>query len=456
MVWLEGAGVWAKLAPRKYPSDTDPPKLAAPPGGASSPASSPTATAANDADADDAPPSCAICLDDLIRQDKAVLTPCMHEFHHACVAKWLFSFAARLACPLCKAPPASLLHSILSDGSYVEKELVPPAAVAADPGRADVMARLAAILEVSLARRGPRGGGGVRRRATREPRGHDGPSPYAERVARHARAAAAAAGPAFGFRGDREPTTLGGEEDGDSEDAEATALRRRRRVYTDGRWAVPLGAAAAPPRPLVAPASGSARQRRVGEWVHRELQALLGAEEDVALVQAFVVGLVTTYGAAPPEPPARLSHPGVALALAAAGGGAARADDPVAHLTPFLGARAPHFWHELCCFVTAPAYTIETYDQICRYERPGWEDRRGRGGGGGGRERRSRSGSGDEGERRQRRSRSPRERGRRGERSRSRSRSPRRRRAEERRRSPAERDSGNDRWRMWAWGDPIE
>jgi hypothetical protein len=198
------------------------------------------------------------------------------------------------------------------------------------------------------------------------------------------------------------------------------------------------------------------------------------------------MGLLATYGAHPPLPPSRLP-PAEILAMNEAAsrgreGENASQDDPVSQLRPFLGAAAGHFWHELSCFATAPAYTIRTYDSIVRYARPGepsvrrrdrdrdygredLEDRR--------EERRGERRRGRESSREAERDRA-RSRQRKCSYSRSRSPSRSRRRRHEpdkdeevelRRRQQGgrttrateevEQQTEDSRWVMWKWGDPI-
>ena len=69
-------------------------------------------------------------------------------------------------------------------------------------------------------------------------------------------------------------------------------------------------------------------QRRLAEFVKRELKAIL-MTDDVGIVSAYVMGLVSSHG------------------LAAESGEAADGRGPVASLSMFLDSNAEHFWHEL-------------------------------------------------------------------------------------------------------------
>jgi len=44
---------------------------------------------------------CAVCLADFTPEDDVAGLPCQHQFHAACVVKWLSE--CRAACPLCGA-----------------------------------------------------------------------------------------------------------------------------------------------------------------------------------------------------------------------------------------------------------------------------------------------------------------------------------------------------------------
>jgi hypothetical protein len=164
-------------------------------------------------------------------------------------------------------------------------------------------------------------------------------------------------------------------------------------------WAEPLGCEAA----RLALGTGSSRERRLTEWIERELRALLQTD-DVTILRGFVMGLVAAYGIEP------LQHSGgdggsgsgasyssqaaarraVALASSRAAGmvaaaaarrdggadapgggtgGGALGSSPEEALRPFLYEHSAHFWHELRCFATAPPYTLATYDRMVRYRR---------------------------------------------------------------------------------------
>ena len=441
---------------------------------------------------------CSICLDEISTHDKAVTTPCMHEYHHTCISKWL---TMKQECPLCKSSVLSVLYNIHDDGSFLERELNLPLKHVTN--REDIMRRLAEILGEGLNElvryqvgrreesqnfqtrrdRNERNSASVRTSGA-------GPSPYSMRLQRHAnnanssdthrRTPPIARSHQFYQNFARHPQ-LEAEE-------EQVLIAWRREIYDLDLWAIPLGTHHHVPRSLVAPAG---RQNRIKEWVHRELQALLETEH-TTILRGFVMGLLATYGAHPPLPPSRLPPSEILAMNGVETEVEGPRDDPVSQLRPFLGSAAAHFWHELSCFATAPAYTIRTYDSIVRYARPGEpiqrenrgveEDNSER--------RRERRGAGDRGRERERdliynnrRDQDRRERQHVYSRSRSRSRirsrdesarhhrsnSRRRREGEEEeehevnygpaigveRQGQGEEESGESRWELWKWGDPV-
>ena len=44
---------------------------------------------------------CAICLDWVVSDDLAIINPCGHSFHDACIVKWLGTFTTIARCPSC-------------------------------------------------------------------------------------------------------------------------------------------------------------------------------------------------------------------------------------------------------------------------------------------------------------------------------------------------------------------
>ena len=54
---------------------------------------------------------CIICLGDLAAGDSLAQLPCGHEFHSACIRKWL-SGMLEATCPLCKAPPIPVVQLV--------------------------------------------------------------------------------------------------------------------------------------------------------------------------------------------------------------------------------------------------------------------------------------------------------------------------------------------------------
>lgn len=89
-------------------------------------------------------------------------------------------------------------------------------------------------------------------------------------------------------------------------------------------------------QPAAVPSLSAApnRARRLQDWANRELQALLD-QQDVSIVRSFVVSLANTHGLD------RLQ------AHAPNRNAAARTEDAIRALQPFLHDRTEHFWHEL-------------------------------------------------------------------------------------------------------------
>jgi len=449
--------------------------------------------------------SCSVCLDEVKTYHKAVITPCMHEYHHTCISKWL---TMKQECPLCKSQVHTVLYNIQDDGSFLERELNLPLKHVTN--REDIMRRLADILgeglvdlvRYQIGRRvqqqsdSPRNisqdrhnnnsttastrHGGIRAAA--------GPTPYSMRVQHHANARRHESSTLTSTATTTAPSSRSnfqiffhGSGRGGQEDEEAL-IAWRREIYDLELYAVPLGTHHHVPRSLSAPAG---RHNRIKEWLHRELQALLTTDH-TTILRGFVMGLLATYGAHPPLPPSRLP-PTEILALqygdSARRGDITRAveeesevapvfgrrdDTPVSQLRPFLGAAAGHFWHELSCFATAPAYTIRTYDSLVRYARPGekaWRKDRNR-------DEESREPRERTHQRRQRQRSHDRYRSR-SRASRDRHHSSRRRRHEEEETQEEEEENQrrhfgpersreveaeqpeNARWKMWQWGDPV-
>ena len=137
-------------------------------------------------------------------------------------------------------------------------------------------------------------------------------------------------------------------------------------------WAAP-SAAAERLRPSLG--SGSARERRLVEWVERELRALTRVD-DVTILRGLVMGLLVTYStaaAAGGNPPALTLGPGgidggAARATGVVAGSGRALAGPVQALQPFLFEHAEHFWHELSCFAASP-FNMRTYDQQAVYQR---------------------------------------------------------------------------------------
>lgn len=141
---------------------------------------------------------------------------------------------------------------------------------------------------------------------------------------------------------------------------EAGALRWRRRVYEQRLYAQPLEDADR----LAAPASSTARERRLQDWIGRELTALL-PHTDNSIIASFVLGLL-------PQQQHSINNNGGRQQRAAAPNESvevtyarekARA---VWSLQPFLHRNAEQFWHELTQFASSP-YSLVTYDRLVQY-----------------------------------------------------------------------------------------
>ena len=89
-------------------------------------------------------------------------------------------------------------------------------------------------------------------------------------------------------------------------------------------------------RPVASAAGAPVSQRRIEEWVQRELRAVLQIE-DVSLLRSFVMGLAVSARLAAAWTPPRSGQPVNEAAHAEA----------VRALQPFLNAEAAQFWHEL-------------------------------------------------------------------------------------------------------------
>jgi Ring finger domain len=423
LVWMEASGVWARVPQRERARDKrkhnasnkrrkyeEKKNNSSERGSADTNGSCQHVDSSGEVAAESGSLCCSICLDEVTTHHKAVIAPCMHEYHHICISKWL---TMKRECPLCKSQAHTVLYNIQDDGSFLERELTLPLKHVSN--REDIMRRLAEILgeglnELVRYQIGRRGQNEQQQqhtffrnaapRASDNPNGHRGerettasagPTPYSMRVQHHVNArrnelprrSASTTPAARSHFQNFQNNFLGSGGRGQQEQQEEEALIAwRREIYDLELYAIPLGTHHHIPRSLVAPAG---RQSRIKEWVHRELQALLETEH-TTILRGFVMGLLATYGAQPPLPPSRLP-PAEILAVngeispsgrlrevgnnSGAGAEEGGGDDPVSQLKPFLGAAAAHFWHELSCFATAPAYTIRTYDSIVRYARPG-------------------------------------------------------------------------------------
>ncbi|KAL4437117.1 hypothetical protein ABPG75_004256 [Micractinium tetrahymenae] len=397
-------------------------------------------------------PTCPICLVDIIElSEKAVVTTCMHTFCHSCIDRWL-SHHKRI-CPLCKQRVSSVIYDITPAGTYKERE-VPPSPKLATAGSSQgdgdsglpLLQRLQDFLGVAglldpyeqqqlrqERGRGSGGSGGAQRLRTEAGSGRPG-SRRGAAPASSAAAGSSQAGPRPYFwrlqqrlqAGAYRPGGIaGGTSDGAAGDGPVSehdyVLLWRRQIYDQDLWAVPVGSEPA----HISLGSGSARERRLTEWIDRELQALLQTD-DTTIVRGFVMGLLVAYGLEPfgsdqqatsGQPSSNVGGASSAAAAAATAsrraaemvaaaqrgrgiagvaggagsgagasrpgssggaagasggsgvgfvGGSALSSSPQDALQPFLHEHAEHFWHELRCFATAP-YTVATYDRMVTY-----------------------------------------------------------------------------------------
>ena len=64
--------------------------------------------------------TCPICTDELETLD-TVQTPCGHQFHRVCLARW---FNAGKQCPMCRAPLPNMPTFTLAQGRKISKSLM--------------------------------------------------------------------------------------------------------------------------------------------------------------------------------------------------------------------------------------------------------------------------------------------------------------------------------------------
>lgn len=65
--------------------------------------------------------SCAICLSAYVSGDMLRVMPCLHRYHHECLAKWMWaSHPSRLFCPLCRHDPRVVLSTEIAMVGGVE------------------------------------------------------------------------------------------------------------------------------------------------------------------------------------------------------------------------------------------------------------------------------------------------------------------------------------------------
>ena len=342
---------------------------------------------------------CTVCLDAIAQPDRAVLLPCMHDGYHSfCIRTW-FALGHR-TCPLCKGEVEAWLHDIRGINDFEETVL-------SGEYRWRTRDRVAAMAEVHGVdtNRVPEGGagavrseqrsetdGGSRSRerygstfrwsATRDDRWrstgsarsdgealggrHRSISSYRFRLQHHLRATnidhanASLSSTLTAVRhGDRQGRSVRTHDD--NRGPHAKSIDHRRGVYERSLWAKPFEVNARHQPLSLIRQNTACRERRVSEFVDRELRAVLGLE-DTGVLRPFVMGLLAFFG------PSMLMRSEADGSIS--GSTDERSREALAALEPFLGReKAMHFWHEVSVFVTAPAYTLETYDSMVRYER---------------------------------------------------------------------------------------
>ncbi|CAL8462766.1 g2299 [Coccomyxa elongata] len=349
----------------------------------------------SDEDSEGGLPVCPICLGEIFDlRDKAVVISCMHVFCLACLSRWS---SLKKSCPLCKSRIQGYMYNILSETDYQERILpaTPPRAkTPPSPGPTAERQRALPLIDA----RPSSSRGDARTRASsrfgeRAPAFRQGsrdlagefvpgrwppvraarrqeaatssrqvplkePRPYFYRVQAQAQSQVQG-GPLAGRGGPRTSKGLASLEDA----AEAW----RRHIYVQGLRAVPMGDDVAAGHPSM---SEERRDARLSAWVDRELRALLQTD-DVAIVRAYVMGLVRGIGFPRPGggdgPPSHGSGPSAAPppdgSITGRGG---EHRDAVAALRPFLQEHAEHFWHELRCFAAVPL-SMQTYDRLVQY-----------------------------------------------------------------------------------------
>ncbi|BDA50857.1 probable E3 ubiquitin-protein ligase IE61 at N-terminal half [Coccomyxa sp. Obi] len=348
----------------------------------------------SDEDSEGGLPVCPICLGEIFDlRDKAVVISCMHVFCLACLSRWS---SLKKSCPLCKSRIQGYMYNILSETNYQERILpaTPPRAkTPPSPGPTAERQRALPLIDArpSSSRgdaRGERPRASSRpgdrapafRRGSRDLAGEfvpgrwppvraarrtetaassrqaplKEPRPYFYRVQAQAQSQVQG-GPLAGRGGLRTSEGVASLEDA----AEAW----RRHIYVQGLRASPMDGDAAAGHPSM---SEERRDARLSAWVDRELRALLQTD-DVAIVRAYVMGLVRGIGFPRPSggdgPPAHGIGPPPDNNNSGRGG---EHRDAVAALRPFLQEHAGHFWHELRCFAAVPL-SMQTYDRLVQY-----------------------------------------------------------------------------------------
>lgn len=355
IVWLEASGCWARIPDlnktgfdKDYQKEPKRRRLLSPLQGQNGFA----------VDAGECSERCPICLDRLELNEKAVVTPCMHHYHFRCLGRWIAG--GKQACPMCRCTMLSILHDIQDEENFKEEEL-------GSPNNVSMLARLSEAFGMEEQPRAPHirmeAGtqveipSGAHRRSTWRSRNASqshhrigsnrhsvtersgGCSPYSLRLQRYLCAT---------FPQQSSVQNQSVRDEGTRNHDEG--LQRRRRIYGHNLWAIPLHSTAGAESIRRMLRHWGGRQRRLIEWIDRELMAILSAD-DTSLIRSFVLGVLQAHGSAEEEELA--------------------SQEPITLLEPFLSEHSAHFWHELNCFAFAPAYTIETYDRLVKYRKRG-------------------------------------------------------------------------------------
>ena len=303
--------------------------------------------------------TCAICLEGMEGESSdALLDPCLHRFHFACVKSWS---EVAPTCPLCKASFRVILHDIRSDSDFSRHVVAPRRSPVADAHFAERMAHfpLAGVASPSSESSTPASG-----------------RSSAVVAAMRARAAAATAlatapsrdeRPFFSGVVGRVLRRLPGVPTPSWNDSSVAPLPGVTRLFAqqieyldDLHWRrlVYLQNAATEPTADDAPWPAPARLRLLRPWLDREVRAITGDANP-----AVVVSFITDVLSAAHRPAAAGAGVGAGVVRAPASAAApVTAPHIFAQLRPFLGSHVHTFLRELRA-VAASTLPLSTYDQ---------------------------------------------------------------------------------------------